>query len=95
MLAYLWPLILVVAANTAYQICAKSVPQDMDPFASLTITYVVSAIASLILFFIFGRDTTLLAEYSKVNWASIVFGIIQLDESDGGCGARRPGRADA
>lgn len=76
MISYIWPLILVVAANTAYQICAKSVPQDMDPFASLTITYLVSAVASLVLFFIFGRDTTLLAEYSKVNWASIVFGVI-------------------
>ena len=75
MLAYIWPLILVVAANTAYQVCAKGVPQDMNPFASLTITYLVAAAASLVLFFIFGKDTTLLAEYSKLNWVSIVFGI--------------------
>ena len=75
MLAYIWPLILVVAANTAYQVCAKGVPQDMNPFASLTITYLVAAAASLVLFFIFGKDTTLLAEYSKMNWVSIVFGI--------------------
>ena len=34
-----WPLALVVASNVAYQICAKSVPGGMNPFASLTITY--------------------------------------------------------
>ncbi|MCR4709898.1 MAG: EamA family transporter [Clostridiales bacterium] len=76
MIAYIWPLILVVFANTAYQICAKSVPQNMDPFASLTITYLVSALASLVLFFVMSKDTSLIAEYSKINWASIVFGII-------------------
>ena len=43
MLAYIWPLGLVVLSNVIYQICAKSVPQGMSPFASLTVTYAVSA----------------------------------------------------
>lgn len=35
MFKYIWPLLLVVLSNTFYQICAKSVPEKMNPFASL------------------------------------------------------------
>ena len=73
MLAYIWPMALVVFSNVVYQICAKSVPQDMNPFASLTITYLVSAAASFILFFVMGNDASLLAEYGKANWVPFVF----------------------
>ena len=41
MLSYIWPIALVVLANVFYQICTKSVPQKMYPFASLTVTYLV------------------------------------------------------
>ena len=75
MLSYIWPLALVVFANVMYQICAKSVPVDMNPFASLTITYLVAAAACFVMFFISGRDTTLVAEYSKTNWVPFVFGL--------------------
>ena len=34
---------LVIVSNVAYQICAKSVPQGMNAFASLTVTYLVGA----------------------------------------------------
>ena len=46
MFSYVWPMALVVLSNTAYQICAKSVPGGMNPFASLTVTYLVGALAS-------------------------------------------------
>ena len=76
MLAYIWPMALVVFSNVVYQICAKSVPQDMNPFASLTITYLVSAAASFILFFVMRNDASLLAEYGKANWVPFVFGLV-------------------
>jgi multidrug transporter EmrE-like cation transporter len=44
MFNYVWPIAMVVLSNVAYQICAKSVPNDMDPLASLTITYIVGAV---------------------------------------------------
>ena len=47
MFSYVWPMALEVLSNTAYQICAKSVPEGMNPFASLTVTYLVGAAASL------------------------------------------------
>ena len=42
MLSYIWPIALVVFSNVLYQICAKSVPQNLNPFASLTVTYAVA-----------------------------------------------------
>lgn len=72
---YIWPLVLVVASNVMYQICAKSVPGGLNPFASLTVTYAVGALVSLVLFFVMNRDTTLIMEYKKLNWSSFVLGI--------------------
>lgn len=39
MFHYVWTMVLIVISNTLYQICAKSVPDKMNPFASLTLTY--------------------------------------------------------
>ena len=36
---YIWPLALVIASNVMYQVCAKSVPGELNPFVSLTVTY--------------------------------------------------------
>ena len=46
MIAFLWPIALVVMSNIVYQICAKSVPSGIHPLASLTVTYLVGAVAS-------------------------------------------------
>lgn len=48
----------------------------MNPFASLTITYVVGAIASLIMYFILNKDGNLIQEYQKTNWAPFVLGLV-------------------
>ena len=52
MFSYIWPIALVVLSNVVYQICAKSNPRDIDPLASLTVTYAVGAIASAILYYV-------------------------------------------
>lgn len=72
---YIWPIALVVLANTVYQVCAKSVPDTMNPLASLTITYAVGAAFSLALYLLLNRGGNLLREYSRVNWAPFVLGI--------------------
>ena len=76
MLSYVWPIALVIISNVVYQICAKSVPEGMNPFASLTITYLVGAAASAVLFFALGGEKDLLREYTKLNWAPIALGIV-------------------
>ena len=76
MFNYVWPIALVIISNVVYQICAKSVPKEMNPFASLTITYIVGAVASAILYFVLEKDGNLIKEYSKLNWAPLVLGIV-------------------
>ena len=76
MFNYIWPIALVVLSNIVYQICAKSVPGGMDPLASLTVTYLVGALMSGILFFLLHRGGNLLREYRQLNWAPLVLGIV-------------------
>ena len=76
MLHYIWPMALVILSNVVYQICAKSVPEGMNPLASLTVTYLIGAIVSGVLFFTLNRGGSLLKEYHKLNWAPVVLGLV-------------------
>lgn len=76
MFSYIWPIALIVLSNTVYQICAKSVPAEIDSFASLTVTYLVGAAASAILYFALNKNGNLIKEYSHLNWSSFVLGIV-------------------
>lgn len=75
MVQYIWPILVVVAANTFYNICAKSVPENVNSFAALTVVYGIAAVVSLILFFITGEQKNFFAEVTHLNWASVVLGI--------------------
>ncbi len=71
-----WPILLIVLSNTMYQVSAKSVPGTMNPFASLSVTYLVGAAASLLLYFILSPSPDLLNEYKSLNWAPFVLGLV-------------------
>ena len=75
-MAYAWPIILVVVCNTVYQVCAKSVPQAMNPLASLTATYAVAALTSAALYYLLGKEPNLAREYARLNWAPFALGIV-------------------
>ena len=75
MTSYIWPIALAVVANALYHVCAKSTPEGMNPFASLTITYLVGAVVSLVLYYILNRNGNILQEYKQVNFAPFVLGI--------------------
>ena len=76
MLSYAWPMALLILSNTVYQICAKSVPEDMHPLASLTATYLVGAAASLALYYLLSPGGNILAEYRRLNWAPLILGLV-------------------
>ena len=40
----IWPLLLIVLSNCFYNICTKSVPEGVNTFGTLTITYLVGAV---------------------------------------------------
>ena len=76
MLSYIWPIALVVLSNTLYQVCAKSVPEGMNPLASLTVTYLIGAAVSCVMYYILNRDANLFREIRLTNWAPVVLGIV-------------------
>ena len=74
-MSMIWPIALVVFSHIVYQICAKRVPKDMDAMASMTITYLVGAVCSAIMYFVMNKNVILLQEYAKMNWAPFFLGV--------------------
>lgn len=72
---YLLPILLVVGSNVFYHICTKSTPENAQPFAALTVTYFVSMISALLLYFFTSETKNLIADYKNLNWTSFVLGI--------------------
>lgn len=71
----LWPILTVAASNTVYNICSKSTPKTVNGFASLSITYAVAAVCSVILFYVTGEQKNLAAELGGTNWTAWVLGL--------------------
>ena len=72
---YIWPVLMVVGANTVYNIAAKSTPGGVNAFASLTVTYLTAAAVSLLMFFASPGRQALFTELRKINWTAFAFGI--------------------
>ena len=62
-------------SNVVYNVCSKSTPAEVNPLASLTITYLVGAVFAGALYFALNRGGSLIREYSRVNWSSFVLGL--------------------
>lgn len=77
----IWPILIVILSNTFYNVCMKSMPGDVNPFGALFITYIVSAIITLIIFVVMVKPENVVSEISKVNWTSIVlaFAVVGLE----------------
>ena len=69
-------LTLFLFAMDPVSMAAKSVPKDVNPLASLTVTYVIAAFSSGILFFVLNRGGNLIREYRRLNWAPFILGIV-------------------
>lgn len=74
-IAMLWPILLMVCSELFYQVCAKSTPTSIHPLASLSVTYVIGAAISAVMYFVLNRGGNLLHEYSHINWATFMLGI--------------------
>ena len=70
-----WPIALAVVADLAYWIASKQTPAAMNPFASLTLAYLVGAVASAIIYFITSPGSNILGEWKLANWSTIVLGL--------------------
>lgn len=70
-LSMIWPIALVVLANTLYNICTKSTPENANTFLSLTVTYLIAAVISGLAFFIGSPGARLGDEMRRLNWSAI------------------------
>ena len=75
------PIVMIVIANTVYNLCSHATPQDANPFASILVTYITSGLVSMLLLLISTRGHHVLEEFRHLNWASIGlgFGIVLLE----------------
>lgn len=74
-MSYYWPILLAVGSCVISQICAKSIPVKLNAFASLSVTYLIAAIVSGILYYISVRNVSILCEWKNLNWASFLMGM--------------------
>ena len=71
-----YPIAIIVTSNVLYNICTKSAPKELNPFAMLTITYLIAAAVSFATFFISAKGKNIFTEFSKTNWSTFVLGIV-------------------
>lgn len=71
----LWPILIIVAANTLYNVSAKSTPANINSFASLSVTYLIAMICSLCMYFVTSEKKDLFLELSKANWTTYALGV--------------------
>jgi uncharacterized membrane protein len=81
MLSLFWPILIVVVANTLYNITTKLTPDKVHPFASLSITYLTAALLCILLFFITSENKNIITEIQKTNWtaAALGFSVVALE----------------
>jgi drug/metabolite transporter (DMT)-like permease len=71
----IWPIAVIVLSNVFYNICSRETPSAVNPFASLTVTYIIGAAFSAAMYFTFSCEKNLLQEYRYLNWSSFVLGL--------------------
>jgi len=77
------PVLIVVAANVTYDISSKSIPEDMNAYAGITITYSVLAVFNFILFQFMNPATSIVAEWTQINWAVVLFAFTSIGLESG------------
>lgn len=71
----IWPIALIVLSNIFYNICSKATPSGINPFASLTVVYIIGAIFSMVMYFTLAKGGNIFQEYRNLNWSSFGLGL--------------------
>jgi drug/metabolite transporter (DMT)-like permease len=74
-LRYFSPMIVIIVTIVIYNLITKEIPGDINTFASLVITYSVSAICCFLLFMFNSKERNFIAQVKKTNWASWLYGL--------------------
>ncbi|HPD88368.1 MAG TPA: hypothetical protein PLU75_02670 [Oscillospiraceae bacterium] len=73
---YLWPALLIVGGNVCYHLLAKITPAGVNPFVTLSVTYLVSAAACLVLSLAAVGTQGFAAAVRQVNWTGWLLGVV-------------------
>lgn len=71
---FYWSMIFVVAGNVLYHLGQKSIPKDLDPVFSVTVSYVTALALSLFLLPI-ASSRPLRESFRQTTWASVAVGV--------------------
>ncbi|MGN0008948.1 MAG: EamA family transporter [Desulfovibrionaceae bacterium] len=78
MFAYIWPVLLVIAANVLYNFCARETPREVNALASLLLTYLIAALVTFLLYCATAGPRHLPDDLRAVNWTTFALGIAIL-----------------
>lgn len=67
--------LLVVASNLLYHVSQKSIPSDAHPVLSVTITYLVALLVTLLLWPLYPGGGPSRGALARINWASAGVGV--------------------
>ena len=83
MLWFYLPVLIVVAANVTYDISSKSIPEGMNAYAGITITYSVLAVFNFLVFQMMNPEIPIIVEWAKINWAVVLFAFTSIGLESG------------
>jgi drug/metabolite transporter (DMT)-like permease len=72
---YSLSMVVVVFFYILYHLCQHNIPSNVNPAASLLVTYVLCLVLSACLFFIFPAKGGLIQAFRDVSWVSYVLAI--------------------
>ncbi len=72
------PVLIVVIANVTYDISSKSIPEGLNAYAGVTITYSVLAIFNFLVFKIMNPKIPIIVEWAEINWAVVLFALASI-----------------
>lgn len=67
---------LVVGSSLTYHICQKSIPVAANPLLSVLVTLLTASVVSALTLPFFMTGDSLAQELGKLNWASVVLGLV-------------------
>lgn len=72
---YYLTIVLTVFSNVFYHIFLKLTPSNVNPIISLSVTYAIAMIATLIIYPFYPNQSAILADLKSLNWASYALGL--------------------
>ena len=77
------PVFIVVISNVIYDVSAKSIREDLNAYAGITIIYSILVVFYFFAFIVSSPSASISIELSKVNWAVLTFALATIGLESG------------